>query len=158
MDRMFYDATNLTSIPTNAPKLDGIDSFEGMFYNAKKFNQPINHWEVNTRDSAEGWECAPYITNFAFMFAGATNFNQPLDSWRIPTASDMCNGGTGEVSAWVDMTGMFRGATAFNQPLDSWHTEAVRRTAMMFSYATSFNQPLDTWNVRNVEDMREMFR
>ena len=129
VERMFYNATNLTSVGTDAPDLSAVTSLAGMFCNTTNFNSNINHWDVSTIESMSMSD-----DGCTGVFEGATSFNQPLDNWNVSNV--------------VDMGSMFEGATAFNQPLNSWDVGKVEEFREMFSDATAFNQPLDNWEFR----------
>ena len=51
----------------------------GLFYNAKRFNQPINDWDTSN------------VTDMSELFYGAERFNQPLDKWDISKVSNIFN-------------------------------------------------------------------
>ena len=50
-----------------------------MFDRAKKFNQPLDRWDVSRVESTER------------MFRNARSFDQPLDMWLIPRFCDVNN-------------------------------------------------------------------
>ena len=128
----FRGAENLVSLPSAAPDLTGITSFDSMFRGATSFNSPIDNWNVSN------------ITNMDSMFRDATSFNQPLDNWDVSKVTRMGN--------------MFRDATSFNQSLNNWDVSKVNLMNTMFWGASSFNQPLNNWDVSKVTNMNGIFR
>ena len=69
---------------------------DGMFRNARSFNQPLNKWNVSS------------VKDMRNMFWGAELFNQPLDKWNV--------------SKVKNMNYMFADATSFNRPLHApWY-------------------------------------
>lgn len=66
-----------------------------MFYDACRFNQPLNNWDVSN------------VTDMQSMFYDAHNFNQPLDKW--------------DVSNVKDMSCLFRHAYKYNHSLKNWN-------------------------------------
>ncbi len=130
VEEMFKNASNLTSVGSDAPDLSQVTSIGGMFQDATSFNSNINHWDTSTiQNLGQGGD-----GQAGGIFSGATSFNQPLDSW--------------DVSNVIYMESVFRGATSFNQLLDAWDVSQVESFARMFDGATSFNQPLDNWSMR----------
>ena len=111
--------------------VSNVTDMNGMFLNAKNFNQPIGNWDVS---KVENMEC---------MFSNAITFNQPLNNWNV--------------SKVTDMHAMFFLARNFNQPLNNWDVSKVEKMGCMFHYAERFNQPLDKWDVSKVKDMENMF-
>jgi len=132
MQVAFNAAEHLTVNATDAPDLRGVTVMDGMFSNAKAFNQDISHWDVSN------------VLDFSQLFNGAETFNQPLDAW--------------DVSSATDMERMFEGAVAFNQDLNSWDVSNVLDMEDMFKGATSFNGNIGSWDVSSVTTMDEMFR
>lgn len=129
---MFNNCTSLTGIGANWNWVTtNITNMNGMFANAKNFNQDIGIW--NTEN----------VTDMSAMFQNASNFNQYIGNWN-----------TGKV---LSMRNMFNNASKFNQDLNSWNTSIVTDKSGMFSGATSFNQSIDSWDVENVTDMSNMF-
>ena len=126
-----------------------------MFYNAKKFNQPIGYWDLsnvtdltNMFNGAESfdrhignWDVSK-VVDMDRMFHDAVSFNRPLDNWNVSNVSNM--------------SGMFKYAERFNQPLNNWDISKVAHMSRMFMGAVSFNKPLDNWNVSRVTDMTQM--
>ncbi len=108
---------NLVRIPNEAPNLSEVTDMSKMFYDAKNFNQPIEHWDVSK------------VTNMEWMFEGASSFNQPLENW--------------DVSHVVNMHSMFHNASAFNQSLSSWNASSAKNITNMFSGARSFSYKND---------------
>ena len=154
----------LDKLPEGSPDLRQVKDMSGMFSAAKKFNQPIEHWDVSN------------ITNMSVMFSRAESFNQPLENWNVSNVTDMNHMFSiarsfnqplekWDVSNVTNMSGMFYGyisfcetcRSAFNQPLEKWNVSNVTNMHGMFWDAISFNQPLEKWNVSNVTDMGAMF-
>ncbi|MGX2985396.1 BspA family leucine-rich repeat surface protein [Helicobacter sp. 23-1048] len=75
-------------------KMDKVGWTWEMFWNAERFNQPINHWIMSS------------VTKCFTMFMGAKAFNQPLDKWDLSNA--------------VNLGSMFNKAESFNQDLSAW--------------------------------------
>ncbi|MBZ4191826.1 BspA family leucine-rich repeat surface protein [Niabella beijingensis] len=151
-DRAFSTCVNLETIPTaDSPDLTGVADLQFMFFNAVKFNQPLN---FNTAT----------ITNMQGMFANAANFNQPLNfnTANVTNMAQMFSYAAKfnqplnfNTAAVTNMNYMFLGATSFNQPLN-FNTAKVTNMANMLSNASSFNQPLN-FNTAAVTDMSAMF-
>ncbi|WP_096685085.1 BspA family leucine-rich repeat surface protein [Ichthyobacterium seriolicida] len=127
----FKSCSELKSLPSETPNLEGITNMSSMFSNATSFNSDISNWDVSK------------VTNMSGMFLGATSFNSDISSW--------------DISKVTDMSGMFSNATSFNQDLTSWNTFNVTNMSRMFSNATSFNGYLNNFEVYNVTDMASMF-
>jgi surface protein len=81
-----------------------------MFYNCKRFNQPLK-WNTEK------------VEDMSYMFFKCINFNQPLDNWNV--------------SQVTNMSGMFEGCAKFNQTLNSWNTENVGDMSSMFEGCTN---------------------
>ena len=114
------------------PNLENCRSCKAMFFECKRFNTPLNEWNVS------------HIEDMGAMFSECSSFNQPLDKW--------------DVSHVKDMRFMFDRCPRFNQPLASWDVSQCQNMSCMFRECISFSQPLNSWNVFNVTDMSEMFR
>ena len=97
-------------------KMDKVQWTWQMFWNAEKFNQPLNEWNMSS------------VTKCYTMFNGAKAFNQPLDKWDLSNA--------------IDMSHMFSGAESFNQNLSAWGTKLgkVRNMTRMFANTKALNQ------------------
>ena len=111
-------------------------TFETMFWNAEKFDQPIGaKW--NTQN----------VTNMIKMFCQAKNFNnggQPFgEKWTMDKVE----------WTWA----MFWGAEKFNQPINHWNMSKVTKCYDMFMNAKAFDQPLDKWDLSNVVTTHRMF-
>jgi len=102
-----------------------------MFYECKKFNQPLNKWNVSN------------VTNMEGMFYECKKFNQPLNEWNVGNVTNM--------------EGMFYECNIFNQPLNNWNVSNVTDMEYMFCRCKSFNQELNDWDVSKVTDMGSMF-
>ncbi|MGX3011222.1 BspA family leucine-rich repeat surface protein [Helicobacter sp. 23-1044] len=93
-----------------------------MFWNAERFNQPINHWIMSS------------VTKCFTMFMGAKAFNQPLDKWDLSNA--------------VALGSMFNKAESFNQDLSAWGTRLGKAQNMkrMFADTKSLNRTF-AWKI-----------
>lgn len=131
-DSMFSGSTAFTGKGLDKWKTPSLNSVNGMFANAAKFNADISNWDTSK------------ITVFNSMFSGAKIFNQPIGKW------DVSNG--------KSFHSMFVGTTVFNQPLDSWNMSKATTLVQMFMETGAFNQDLNSWDVSNVTDMTNMFR
>jgi surface protein len=178
-----YNATNLTSVPSNIPS--SVTQLTGMFNSATAFNQNISSWNVSNVAVMEGmfvnatsfdqnigiWNVSN-VANMSNMFSGATAFNQNISSWNVSNvlymagmfngATDFNNGGVAlswgnKTSNVLTMAFMFNGATSFDQNISSWNVSNVQTMLVMFQGATSFNQDISAWNVISVTNMSNMF-
>jgi surface protein len=127
-----------------------------MFRICKKFNQPLDEWDVsqvtnmqamfkdcvNFNQPLDGWNVSQ-VTNMEAMFKDCVNFNQPLDEW--------------DVSRVTNMKEMFKVCKKFNERLDGWDVGEVTNMETMFKGCVNFNQPLNRWDVSQVTNMNEMF-
>ena len=140
----------------DTPNLSQCTSLEEVFFGCKKFNSPIEHWDVS------------HVTNMERMFDGCKAFNQPLEKWDVSHVTNMesmfnnCEAFNQPLEKWnvskvTDMTDMFGDCKLFNQPLGKWDVSNVKQMASMFSYCDVFNQPIGQWNVSKVKDMEYMF-
>jgi len=158
MSEMFYKASNLTTISSNAgvPDLSKVSSAYLMFGKASSFNADINSWDVSN------------IEDFNSMFSGATIFNQNIGNWNLTNAkylAGMFNEarafnqdiGSWNVSNVTNMSSMFMNARAFNQDIGSWNVSNVTNMSRMFDAAFAFNQDIGNWDVSNVTNMSNMF-
>ncbi len=157
MADMFRHCTRVRVSAKDAPNLKNVRSMSNMFRRAKKFDDPIDHWDVSG------------VTTIAHMFERAESFNQPLSSWDTSKVTSMSKTfknaeafnqplSTWDVSQVDDMSATFMYAAAFDQPLSSWDVSKVTSMRYMFKGATSFNQPLVAWDIGEVTDMFSMFR
>ena len=83
---------------------------EGMFNNARHFNQPIGNWNVSQ------------VTDMNRMFSGASKFNQSIGQWNVSNVTDM--------------SGMFFYAVSFNKDISGWDVSNGTDFSDMFSGAT----------------------
>jgi len=182
MEEAFMTASNLKSLPTDAPNLSDVTSMARMFRSATSFNADISGWDVSSVQNMEevfagassfngdlsGWNTSN-VTNMAGMFQSATSFNQGLSSWDVSSVEDMermflaAASFNGDLSGWVPsnvttMAGMFQSATSFNQGLSSWDVSSVENMEGMFLAATSFNGDLSGWVPSNVTNMVGMLQ
>ena len=125
----FYGATNLLSVSSDLPI--GILNMNGMFWNAARFNSPINNWNTSS------------VRDMDSMFRGATAFNQPLNNWNTSSVTTMYT--------------MFYEARLFNQPLNTWNTSNVENMGYMFYGASSFVQNISGWNTSKIYAGNFMF-
>jgi surface protein len=123
----FYNATNLTSVPTYLPSLKNVVNLSHMFHGATSFNQDISLWYVS------------FVTDMSFMFCNASSFNGNITSWIVDSV--------------INMSSMFNGATTFNQTISVWNTPSLQNISNMFNGATTFNQNIGLWNITNVTNM-----
>ncbi|MGX2982537.1 BspA family leucine-rich repeat surface protein [Helicobacter sp. 23-1045] len=103
-------------------KMDKVGWTWEMFWNAERFNQPINHWIMSS------------VTKCFTMFMGAKAFNQPLDKWDLSNA--------------VALGSMFNKAESFNQDLSAWGTRLGKAQNMkrMFADTKSLNRTF-AWKI-----------
>ena len=178
---MFKNASNLELAASDSPDLSQLRDMSFAFYNANKFNQPVDHWDVSSvthmrglfgaasrfNQSLNNWNTAA-VTDMAGLFYRASNFNQPLDRWNVAAVTDMAHLfdhasafnqplNNWSVSQVSDMSYMFYTANAFDRPLGQWNVSAVTDMKAMFAAASAFNQPLNDWSVSQVSDMSYMF-
>lgn len=98
-------------------KMDKVGWTWEMFWNAERFNQPINHWIMSS------------VTKCFTMFMGAKAFNQPLDKWDLSNA--------------VNLGSMFNKAESFNQDLSSWGTRLGKAQNMKRMFADTKSLTID---------------
>jgi surface protein len=101
---------------------------EGMFYIAKKFNQPIGKWNVSK------------VTNMSYMFADAESFNRPINRW--------------DVSKVVNIKHMFSNSFSFKKKLTTWGDKLPTNTdfSLIFGSKISENIKALTKNERKFLD------
>ena len=116
-------------VPIGNWNTSAVTSFEGTFWEAASFNQPLS-W-----DTSAG-------TNFEAMFKGAHTFNQDL----------------GHFSVQGSLASMFEDALAFDQPLQ-WNVSAVTNFSRIFYNASSFSHEDDiaAWDVSGGLDFTDAF-
>lgn len=102
-----------------------VTEMNGVFINAKAFNQPLNKWNTSN------------VTRMNEMFLGASLFNQNISNWNT--------------SSVTLMQTIFQNATASNQNIGNWNTSSVTNMVNMFSGASSFNQNLGNWNLSSLQ-------
>jgi surface protein len=172
----FYDASNLTKVPTTIPS--SVTDLSFMFAGVPNFNQNLNNWDTRNITNMEGmfsyaisfnqpitWN-TDKVTNMELMFYTTTSFNQPIhfsNTSNVKTMRNMFAAAsifnqpiTFNTSKVTDMSFMFADATLFDQPLD-FDTSNVTTMSIMFNNATSFNQPITFSNTSNVTNMSYMF-
>ena len=183
MERSFYGCINLDVIATDLPDfsnvtnafqmfngcralvgntsfsnwdVSSIQTFGGMFHNARVFNQDLGGWDMGSATSIQN------------MFTFAEQFNQDISTWRVGAVTDMANMfngasafnqdiGSWDVSSVITISNMFTNATSFNQDISGWNTSNFIMVSGMFKNATSFNQNIGFWDMGNVRYMNNMF-
>ena len=125
MKRMFARSNFNGKLDAWGYKTRNVIDMEGMFYDNRYFNQPINNWNVQS------------VKNMSEMFYKATSFNQPINDWNVQNVEDMHK--------------MFYCATRFNKPLNKWkHRDGGVSVESMFFGADNFNQPIKKWKLQNL--------
>ncbi len=182
MDGMFWGCENLIGKANDIPDLSHVVNMDGMFQNAKKFNQDIGNWDTSNIYNMAGlfsgassfnhninnW-ITSNVNSMESMFQGAISFNQNLDRWDTSNVTNMKSmfqlaiRFNGKINTWdtskvTTMKLMFSEAENFNQNLNNWDTQNVKTMNMMFFGAISFNQDINSWNTSNVTNMNNMFR
>ncbi len=131
---------NLGDNPANAKKLQSIEQWGGIKWDAMAFSfQGASNMVYNADDAPDLSEVAD-MTN---MFRKASSFDGDLSSW--------------DVSQVTDMSGMFTSATAFDGDVSPWDVSSVTDMSIMFTLASSFNGDLSSWNVSSATGMGHMF-
>lgn len=69
VNEMFYKCTNMTMSATDEPNLSKISETRNMFAHCRKFNSPINHWDMSN------------IHYVGYMLYDTSAFNQDLSNW-----------------------------------------------------------------------------
>ncbi len=129
LEGAFAKCLNLETVPVTLPA--SVTSLRRIFYNAKKFNQDINIWDVTN------------VTDMYCTFESAVIFDQPLNNWNVSNVTNM--------------HGMFQAANAFNNDITNWDVRNVTAMGLMFAHCFVFDQDISNWEVDNVENMRYMF-
>ena len=114
-------------------KLGNVLDMNGMFQDAKLFNQDISNWNMKS------------VMNTSFMFSRTEKFNRPL-KWG------------NKIKNVKYMPGMFQGAKEFDQDISDWNVTMVENMVGMFAQTEKFNQDIGRWNVENVKNMNYMFQ
>jgi surface protein len=169
MNNMFSGATSFRGYG-NIFRWDTsqVRTMNGMFQDARVFNQDINRWNTlevtdmgNMFIAARAYNGAMFswdtsnVVIMSNMFGQAISFNQPIGRWNT--------------SRVTNMSQMFDGATIFNQPINTlgllqgesgneWNTGSVTNMSWMFRGAQQFNQNIGRWNTSQVTDMQSMFQ
>ncbi|WP_096686764.1 BspA family leucine-rich repeat surface protein [Ichthyobacterium seriolicida] len=152
----FQACTNLKSVPSSSPKLEGVTDMSNMFRDATSFKGDISQWNVEN------------VTDMNSMFNGAKVFNGDISKWNVKNVTTMssifwnASSFNGDISQWnvenvTVMFGMFSGAKVFNRDISQWNVENVTNMIGMFGGAKVFNGDISKWNVENVTNMAAMF-
>ncbi|KAF3984848.1 MAG: DUF285 domain-containing protein, partial [Methylococcales symbiont of Hymedesmia sp. n. MRB-2018] len=126
METAFTGAMNMRMSATDAPRLGGVTSMLGMFFNANVFDGNISNWEVGN------------VEIMRTMFSGAIVFNQDISGWVV--------------SSVTDMGSMFSFAEKFNQDITGWDVSNVTNMGSMFNSAFVFNQDISVWDVSSITE------
>jgi hypothetical protein len=118
---MFHAAKRFNQ-PLNHWDVSKVESMKFMFYEAKAFNQPLSRWDIHN------------VRSMSHMFAFAVSFNQPLHTWRIRevTFSEVINSQQSDGFVVIEIDHMFDGATAFN-PSSIAHWQITNRSELIRS-------------------------
>lgn len=107
------------------------ESFTGMFYMAKYFNDDLNHWDMSE------------ATRISSMFYGAEKFNGNISSW--------------DTSKVEYATSLFNNAKSFNSDISQWNTKNLANAEYLFSGASQLNQDLSNWDLTKLTDIDSLF-
>lgn len=179
ISRAFYNAINLTTVPTTLPS--DVSNINAAFMYAGKFNGDISAWNTsnvidmgstfayasNFNGNISSWNTSS-VTNMSFTFQRARSFNQNIGTWNTSNVTSMfgtfqgANTFNQNLSSWntgnvTTMRSMFEKASAFNGNVVTWNTSKVATMYWMFEEATNFNQNIGSWNTANVQVMTGMF-
>jgi surface protein len=181
MNQAFMNAKNLTISATDAPDLSNVQSTGLMFYNARKLNTDLSHWDtsnildmhsmfsdaISFNGDISTWNTSN-VTNMSNMFDNAQVFNQDIGNWDVSNVERMVSMFIGadsfnvdisnwDVSSVTNMRAMFQGASSFNGDISGWNVSNVTQMGYMFFKAESFNSDISNWDVSNVTNMVNMF-
>ncbi len=153
----FMDCAELIGTDSfNKWDVSNINYMNGMFQNAKLFDQDLSGWDVSK------------VLQMSYMFDGAESFNGDITTWNVMNTT-LLNGMFGfavsfnqDLSKWdvsnvIDMSEMFDSAESFNGDISGWNVSKVDYMNFMFDNALAFNQDISQWDVSNVTEMRAMF-
>jgi len=146
-----------------------IESFSGMFWGAKRFDQAINTASKTVNGvTYTAWDVAG-SNIFGEMFYNAHSFNQPINNWNISARADYLTSQSTSDVATVQIKKMFANAYSFNQDINTqtvtvggvtytaWDVSKVTNTVSLFAKAVSFNQSLSNWDISFLYNARYMF-
>ena len=113
--------------------ISNVEEMNGMFSNAKSFNQDISEWNTSN------------VRWMFRVFYFATSFDQDISKW--------------DTSNVTEMGGMFGSAHFFNQDISKWDTSNVDSEHMngMFDNSIRFNQDISDWCVSQFDEMPDRF-
>lgn len=148
-----WDVSKVTSFGNNAPAQTNRYT-EGMFYQAKAFDQDISNWQINTSSATAN-------VTMRGMFCEANSFNAHITGGMVTVGTSSYEAwNTSKVYSFQNMFYNFSTSTtmSFNQPIGDWDTSGAIYFQGMFLYHQHFNQDLSKWNTSNGTNMDSMFR
>lgn len=180
MDYMFLNSAFNGSISEWKNKLNKVETIEGMFLGAFKFNQDLSEWNLPVLINDSSYVAASSIV--AENLAPTRNqklyeaiIKKDLGDMSIIESYDVSDMTSltamfynypefnGDISSWdtssvTNMAFMFRDASSFNGDISGWDTGSVTRIEGMFIGADSFDGDISNWNTSSVTDMSNLFR
>lgn len=117
-NQVWTTITNESPFINYRTTFNNLNSAQAMFFNSKKFNDPVNIY-------------SSVLTSFADMFRYATSFNSKVN---LPTSSANT------------LQYMFDGAYSYNQEISDWNVSNIVDMRGFLRNATSFNKDLSKWN------------
>ena len=168
--QLMFDSASIFNQTVGSWDTQSLQNIQGMFTNAKLFNNGDNPGEDN---KSFGWDTdkikgslyktfynthsfnqdisswnSGQITNMAFMFNNSLNFNTDLGQWDVRNV--------------VNFQSMFDNANKFNQDISNWETVSATNMNGMFCNTNEFDQNINTnmdkWNTSKVTSMERMFK